>query len=74
VLARAPEHRLKAALAVYEPALGRKLDRERIWLYNAACACSFLAYRYGVPADQVWPGRTLAGDLGWVRHALGKSD
>jgi phosphotransferase family enzyme len=61
---------LEAALAVYEPAVGRRLDRDRIWLYNAACAASFLASRRGVPADERWCGRTLAEDLGWVRDAL----
>jgi Phosphotransferase enzyme family len=61
---------LEAALAVYEPATGRKLDRGRIWLYNAACAASFLASRRGVPANERWCGRTLAEDLGWVRDAL----
>jgi hypothetical protein len=29
---------LDAALEVYEPAVGRRLDRDRIRLYNAACA------------------------------------
>jgi hypothetical protein len=61
---------LEAALAVYELAVGCTLDRNRIWLYNAACAASFLASRVGVPAEQKWCGRTLAEDVGWVRHAL----
>jgi len=45
-------------------------DRNRIWLYNAVCAASFLASRLGVPADKKWCGRTLAEDVGWVRYAL----
>jgi Phosphotransferase enzyme family len=61
---------LEAALAIYEPAVGRRLDRGRIRLYNAVCAASFLASRRGVPADARWCGRTLAQDLEWVRNAL----
>jgi hypothetical protein len=63
------EEMLDAALAVYEPAVGRKLLRDRIRLYNAAAAASFLAYRDGVPPDQRWCGRTLVQDLAWVRYA-----
>jgi aminoglycoside phosphotransferase (APT) family kinase protein len=70
VLAIPGEPVLDSALAVYEPAAGRTLDRNRIWLYNAACAASFLASRVGVPAEQKWCGRTLAEDVRWVRHAL----
>jgi hypothetical protein len=70
VLAIPGEPVLEAALAVYEPAVGCTLDRNRIWLYNAACAASFLASRLGVPAEQKWCGRTLAEDVRWVRHAL----
>jgi hypothetical protein len=64
---------LEAALAIYEPAVGRVLDRRRIWLYNAVCAASFLASRRGVPADEKWCGRTLEDDLRWVRDALGRA-
>lgn len=70
VLAIPGEPVLEAALAVYEPAVGCTLDRNRIWLYNAVCAASFLASRIGVPAGQKWCGRTLAEDVRWVRHAL----
>jgi hypothetical protein len=48
----------------------RRLDRDRIRLYNAACAVSFLAYRNGVSADEKSCGRTLAEDLAWVRGSL----
>jgi Phosphotransferase enzyme family len=61
---------LEAALAVYEPALGRTLSRDRIRLYNAACAIGFLAFRRGVPPDQRSCGRTLGEDLQWVRGAI----
>jgi aminoglycoside phosphotransferase len=63
---------LEAALAVYEPALGRTLSRERIRLYNAACAIGFLALHRGVPPDARSCGRTLAEDLQWARGALGR--
>jgi hypothetical protein len=66
------EEALEAALSVYEPALGRHLDRNRIHLYNAACAIGFLAYRYGVAPHEKWCGRTLAEDLSWVRNALAR--
>jgi hypothetical protein len=70
VLAIPSEPVLEAALAIYEPAVGRTLDRNRIWLYNAVCAASFLASRVDVPAEQKWCGRTLAEDVRWARHAL----
>jgi thiamine kinase-like enzyme len=61
---------LEAALAVYEPAIKRRLDRNRIRLYNAACAIGYLANRCGVPAHEKSCGRTLAEDLSWVHAAL----
>jgi hypothetical protein len=66
------EDMLDAALEVYEPAIGRSLDRARIRLYNVACAIGYLSFRDGVPADQKSCGRTLAEDLGWVRVALAR--
>jgi hypothetical protein len=63
---------LDAALAVYEPALGRTLSRRRIRLYNAACTIGFLAFRRGVSPDERSCGRTLAEDLQWVRGALAR--
>jgi aminoglycoside phosphotransferase (APT) family kinase protein len=66
------EAMLEGALAVYEPVLGRPLRRDRIRLYNAACAISYLAFRRGVPADQTSCGRTLAEDLQWVRRAIAR--
>jgi len=68
----AREDMLDAALEVYEPALGRSIDRKRVRLYNAACAISFLAFRAGVPAEEKPCGRTLAEDVRWVRTALSK--
>ncbi len=66
------EDMLDAALAVYEPVVERSIDRNRVWLYNAACAISFLALRLGTPPEQKSCGRTLAEDLRWVRAALTK--
>jgi hypothetical protein len=66
------EDMLDAALEVYEPAVGRSLDRVRIRLYNAACAIGYLAFRDGVPPEQKSCGRTLAEDLRWVRTALAR--
>lgn len=66
------EDMLDAALGVYEPATGRTVDRERIRLYNAACAISYLAFRSGTLPEQRSCGRTLAEDLCWVRTALSK--
>jgi hypothetical protein len=66
------EDMLDSALAVYESATGRKIDRDRVRLYNAACAVSFLAFRLGTSPDQKSCGRTLAEDIRWVRTALSK--
>jgi hypothetical protein len=63
---------LDAALAVYEPAVGRALDRERVLLYNAACAVTFLAFRAGHAAAERWCGRTLAEDLDWSTRAIAR--
>jgi Phosphotransferase enzyme family len=68
------ETMLEAALEVYEPAVGRKLNRRRIDLYNAACGASFLALRSNAAADERPAGRTLAEDIGWVRGALARLD
>lgn len=62
----------EAALAVYEPATGCRVSRERVLLYNAACAISYLAFRAGVPPEQTWCGRNLAEDLHWTRHAIAR--
>lgn len=64
---------LDAALAVYEPVTGRRIDRDRVLLYNAACAVTFLAYRDGIPPDRRWCGRTLDEDLRWSRHAIARA-
>jgi len=64
------EEELEGALEVYEPAVGVRLDRERIRLCNAACAIGFLAFRCGTFPEARSCGRTLAEDLDWVKQAL----
>ncbi len=64
---------LEAALAVYEDALGLRVDRKRVLLYNAACALTFLAFREGKRPDERSCGRTLAEDLSWSRHAIDRA-
>jgi hypothetical protein len=64
---------LNAACSTYEPLVGRAIDRERVLLYNAACALSFLAYREGTGPEERSCGRTLAEDLRWSTHALGRA-
>jgi hypothetical protein len=64
------EPMLDGALEVYKPAVGLRLDRDRILLGNAACAIGFLAFRCGTPPEARSCGRTLAEDLDWVRRAL----
>ena len=61
---------MEGALSVYQVAAGCRLNRDRIKLYNATCAVSFLAYRCGVPAHEKSCGRTLAEDLAWVAGSL----
>lgn len=63
---------LEAALAVYEPATGARIDRARVLLENAGCALSFLAERRGHAPDARPCGRTLAENLRWVRAALAR--
>ena len=64
---------LEAALAVYEPRTGRRIDRDRVLLYNAACAVTFLAYRAGTNPEDRSCGRTLAEDLKWSEHAIARA-
>jgi aminoglycoside phosphotransferase (APT) family kinase protein len=64
------EDLLDGALEAYEPLIGRRLDRDRIRLCNAACAIGFLGFRCGTPPETRSCGRTLAEDLQWVTHAL----
>jgi aminoglycoside phosphotransferase (APT) family kinase protein len=51
---------LEAAIAVYEPAVGRQIDCGRVRLYNAGDVS---------PGDRPC-GRTLSEDLAWTRGAL----
>ena len=61
---------LDSALDVYQNITRRTLDRSRIYLYNAACALSYLAFRVGHSPDERWCGRTLRDDLQWTGDAL----
>ena len=64
---------LDAASSVYEEVVGRRIRRDRVLLYNAACAISFLAFRAGIEPDKRWCGRTLAEDLDWSRGAINRA-
>jgi aminoglycoside phosphotransferase (APT) family kinase protein len=66
------EDMLDSALEVYDPATGRQISRDRVRLYNAACAISYLAFRIGTSPDQRSCGRTPAEDLRWVHTSLSK--
>ena len=64
---------LDATLSVYEPLVGHKIAHERVRLYNAACAITFLAYRVGTHPEERSCGRTLSEDLRWSRHAIARA-
>ena len=64
---------LEAAVSAYEPVVGHRIQRERVLLYNAACAVTFLAYRAGTKAEERSCGRTLAEDLRWSRLAIARA-
>jgi aminoglycoside phosphotransferase (APT) family kinase protein len=61
---------LDAACDAYSKVTGYQIDRNRVVLYNAVWAISFLAFRAGTSPSALYCGRTLAGDLGWSRAAL----
>jgi hypothetical protein len=64
---------LDAALSVYEPIVGRAIQRGRVLLYHAACAITFLADRSGTRPEERPCGRTLAEDLRWSKQAIARS-
>jgi hypothetical protein len=64
---------LEAALSAYEPVVGHRVQRERVLLYNAACAVTFLAYRADTEPQERSCGRTLAEDLRWSKHAIARA-
>jgi aminoglycoside phosphotransferase (APT) family kinase protein len=64
---------LNAATSVYEETTGHRIRRDRVFLYNAACAITFLAFRHGVEPATRWCGRTLAEDVNWSRKAIDKA-
>ena len=65
---------LDSALSEYERITHRILNRDRIFLYHAACALSYLAFRVGHTPEGDWCGRTLEEDLKWSRAAVGAID
>lgn len=69
-LARHSTAMLDQAIAVYESALGMTLSQRRIYLYNAVCAFSYLAYRAGIAPEESSCGRTLGQDVDWCRWAI----
>ena len=66
------EHLFEAAVSVYQPAVGHTISRERVLLYNAACAITFLAFRVGSAPNEKPCGRSLAEDLRWTRGAIAR--
>jgi hypothetical protein len=64
---------LAAAVSAYEPVVGHRIQHERVLLYNAACAGSFLAYRAGTKPKDRSCGRTLAEDLHWSKLAIARA-
>lgn len=65
---------LEGALAVYEAQTSAAIDRDRIRLFNAACAVAALALRAGSAPDEAPAGRTLAEDLRWTSMALARAN
>lgn len=63
----------EAAVSAYEPIVKHPIQRERVLLYNAACAVMFLAYRAGTKPEERSCGRTLAEDLRWSRLAIARA-
>jgi Ser/Thr protein kinase RdoA (MazF antagonist) len=61
---------LDAAISVYEATLHRRIDRGRVFLYNAACAIAYLADRAGTGPEDRPCGRTLAEDVRWSKQAI----
>ncbi|HJS88657.1 MAG TPA: phosphotransferase [Steroidobacteraceae bacterium] len=70
VFQRPEEPMLEGALSAYEPAVGMKIDRDRVLLLNAVAAIGFLGFRYGHAPEEAWCGRTLEQDLAWTHKAL----
>ena len=73
LLDQTDEGLLEGALAVYEAATGVTIDRERVRLFNAACAVAALAHRAGSSPEEKPAGRTLAEDLRWTSMALARA-
>lgn len=53
--------------------MGRTISLERVALYNAACAASFLTNRARTRPEERTAGRTLAEDLRWTTYAVSRA-
>jgi aminoglycoside phosphotransferase (APT) family kinase protein len=62
----------KAAMSAYRDITGYAIRADRIALYHAACALTYLAHRAGTAPDERSCGRTLAEDLRWSRAAIAR--
>lgn len=60
----------EGASSTYEAITGITIRRDRVLLYNAASAVSYLAFRAGKQPDERWCGRILEEDLRWSRQAI----
>lgn len=56
----------------YQDHSDRLISKQRILLYNAISAITFLAYRKGIENDTSWCGRTYDEDLAWTQLAISK--
>lgn len=72
VFDRERDEMLDGAIDVYSARTGVAIQRDRVLLYNAMCAVSYLVDRIGTPPDERPCGRTLAEDLAWTAHAVGR--
>jgi hypothetical protein len=54
---------LDTAISAYEAVLNCRVDRERVLLYNAACAITFLAHRAGIGPESDCNSAGQAGPI-----------
>ncbi len=63
---------LDESIQRYRDVSGQQIKRDRVLLYNAIIALTFMASRKGVPDDETWCGRTYEQDIAWTTRALSK--
>jgi aminoglycoside phosphotransferase (APT) family kinase protein len=61
---------LEIAISEYQARTGYTIERDRVMLYNAACALTYLAHRARTSPDERPCGRTLDEDLQWSTAAV----